>query len=140
MIQSDNITEGIEMLGQPNGQPLTEPQIQELNGHVEKLPVVVELKENNRQLLEGQQDIEKRLDKGAERMDGIEDELKSLKDALTSGLKDVISEVRDQKLYELKSELKDRKSNDNGLKNDIIKIGIVAVLSIVGWLFIKAYG
>ena len=128
------------MLGQPTGQPLTAPQIQELNGHVESLPIVLQLKENDFKLLEGQQDIEKRLDKGAERMDGIEDELRSLKDALTSGLKDVISEVRDQKLSELKNELKDRNTSDNGLKNDVIKIIIVSVLACIGYLFIKAYG
>jgi len=140
VIQLDNTTKGRTMLGQPNGQPLSEPQIKELNGHVEKLPVVMELKENNRQLLEGQQDIEKRLDKGAERMDGIEDELKSLKDALTNGLKDVIAEVRDQKLSELKNELKDRKSSDNSLKNDMIKIIVVSIIGAIGYLFIKSYG
>ena len=84
--------------------------------------------------------IEKRLDKGAERMDGIEDELKDLKTELIHGLKNVISEVRDQKLSELKNELKDRKSSDSNLKNDIIKIVIVAVISAIGYLFIKSYG
>ena len=128
------------MLGQPNGQALTEQQKQELNGHIESLPVVEQLKLNDEQLLKGQQDIEGRLDKGAERMDGIEDELKDLKGELISGLKNVISEVRDQKLSELKNELKDRKSSDNTLKNDVIKIIIVSVIGAVGYLFIKAYG
>lgn len=140
MIQLDNTTKGSEMLGQPNGQALTEQQKQELNGHIESLPVVEQLKLNDEQLLKGQQDIEGRLDKGAERMDGIEDELKDLKGELISGLKNVISEVRDQKLSELKNELKDRKSSDNTLKNDVIKIIIVSVIGAVGYLFIKAYG
>jgi len=128
------------MLGQPNGQALTQQQIQELNGHVESLPVVEQLKHNDEQLLQGQQDIEDRLDKGATRMDGIEDEVRKLSDTLKDGLKDVIAEVRDQKLSELKTELKDRKTSDSSLKNDLIKIAVVTILGAIGYLFIKAYG
>ena len=128
------------MLGQPNGQQLTEQQIHELNGHVEKLPIVCQLKENDEKLLKGQEDIEKRLDKGAERMDGIEGELRDLKTELIHGLKNVIDEVRDQKLSELKNELKDRKTSDHSLKNDLIKIVVLTIIGIVGYLFVKSYG
>lgn len=123
------------------------PQQEALNGQVCELDVIKELKEKDAEIIEdleglktGQENIEKRLDKGAERMDGIEDELKDLKGALINGLKDVIAEVRDQKLSELKTELKDRKSSDSNLKNDLIKIGVVTILGAIGYLFIKAYG
>ena len=108
------------------------------------MPVIKDLQETDKTLyaelekLElGQDGINERLDKGASRMDGIEAEVKKLSETLRDGLKDVISEVRDQKLSELKNELKDRKESDNGLKNDVIKIGIVAVLGAIGYLFIK---
>ena len=123
------------------------PQQEALNGQVCELDVIKELKEKDAEIIEdleglktGQENIEKRLDKGAERMDGIEDELRDLKGALINGLKDVIAEVRDQKLSELKTELKDRKSSDSTLKNDLIKIGVVTILGAIGYLFIKAYG
>ena len=116
------------------------PQQEALNGQVCELPVIKELQANDEKLIQGQRDIEDRLDKGAVRMDGIEDELKDLKGELIKGLQNVISEVRDQKLSELKNELKDRKSSDNSLKNDVIKIAIVTVIGAVGYLFIKAYG
>ena len=123
------------------------PQEEALNGQVCNLDVIKDLQAKDDEIIEdleglkdGQEDINSRLDKGAVRMDGIEDELKDLKGELISGLKNVISEVRDQKLSELKNELKDRKSSDHSLKNDIIKIGIVTVIGALGYLFIKAYG
>ena len=122
-------------------------QQEALHLQVCELPIIKELKENDsilfnelEQLKEGQNSMNSRLDKGAERMDGIEGELKDLKSELKEGIKSVISEIKDQKLSELKNELKDRKSNDSNLKNDILKIVIVAVLTSVGYLFIKAYG
>ena len=128
------------MFGQPNGQPLNEQQRVELNGHVEKLPIIEQLIVNDEKLLEGQQDIEERLDKGAKRMDGIEDELRSLKEEFQRGIKEVITEVKDQKISDLKKDLSDRKNSDTGLKNDLIKIAVVAILGAIGYLFIKAYG
>jgi len=140
VIQLDNTTKGKEMLGQPNGQPLSEPQMQELNGHVEKLPIIEQLQENDKQLLEGQQDIEDRLDKGAKRMDGIEDELKRLGDALKDGLKEVIAEVKDQKFSELKDELTNRKTSGKELQNFFIKTAVLTVIAVLGYLFVKSYG
>lgn len=137
MIQLDNIIKGTEVL---NGQPLNEQQKIELNGHVEKLPIIEQLKDNDEQLLKGQQDIEDRLDKGAKRMDGIEGELKSLKEEFQKGIKEIITEVKDQKITDLKKDLSDRKTSDTGLKNDLIKIAVVSVLAVLGYLFIKAYG
>jgi len=128
------------MFGQPNGQPLTEQQRQELNGHVEKLPIVEQLKDNDEQLLRGQQDIEERLDKGAKRMDGIEGELKSLKEEFQKGIKEIITEIKDQKITDLKKDLGDRKNSDTSLKNDLIKIVVVTVISAIGYLIVKAYG
>lgn len=128
------------MFGQPNGQPLTEQQRQELNGHVEKLPIVEQLKDNDEQLLRGQQDIEERLDKGAKRMDGIEGELKSLKEEFQKGIKEIITEIKDQKITDLKKDLGDRKNSDTSLKNDLIKITVVTVISAIGYLIVKAYG
>ena len=128
------------MFGQPNGQPLTEQQKQELNGHVEKLPIVEQLKDNDEQLLRGQQDIEERLDKGAKRMDGIEGELKSLKEEFQKGIKEIITEIKDQKITDLKKDLGDRKNSDTSLKNDLIKIVVVTVISAIGYLIVKAYG
>jgi len=123
------------------------PQQEALNGQVCELPVIKDLQAKDEEIIndleglkEGQQNIEMRLDKGAERMDGIEGELKDLKTELIHGLKNVISEVRDQKLAELKNELKDRKTSDSSLKNDIIKIVVVTVIGALGYLFIKAYG
>jgi len=128
------------MFGQPNGQLLTEQQRQELNGHVEKLPIVEQLKDNDEQLLRGQQDIEERLDKGAKRMDGIEGELKSLKEEFQKGIKEIITEIKDQKITDLKKDLGDRKNSDTSLKNDLIKITVVTVISAIGYLIVKAYG
>lgn len=140
MIQLDNTTKGKEMFGQPNGQPLTEQQRQELNGHVEKLPIVEQLKDNDEQLLKGQQDIEDRLDKGAKRMDGIEGELKSLKEEFQKGIKEVITEVKDRKFTELKDELTNRKASSKELQNFFIKTAVLTVIGALGYLFIKSYG
>jgi len=119
---------------------ITEQQRQELNGHVEKLPIVEQLKDNDEQLLRGQQDIEERLDKGAKRMDGIEGELKSLKEEFQKGIKEIITEIKDQKITDLKKDLGDRKNSDTSLKNDLIKIVVVTVISAIGYLIVKAYG
>jgi len=123
------------------------PQQEQLQAQVCELPVIKELKENDsilfnelEQLREGQLGMNKRLDKGAERMDGIEDELRSLKDTLRDGLKEVITEIKDQKISELKKDLSDRKSSDSSLKNDLIKIVVLTVITVVGYLFVKSYG
>ena len=128
------------MFAQPNGQPLTPQQRAELNNHVEGLPIVEELKKNDERLLEGQKDIEERLDKGAKRMDGIEGELKSLKEEFQKGIREVITEVKDQKISDLKKDLGDRKNSDSSLKNDLIKIVVVTVISALGYLIVKVYG
>lgn len=129
------------------------PQQEALQNQVIELPVIkklqesdetlysecVKLEEGQKHLEEGQNNINNRLDKGAERMDGMEQEMKSIKDALTSGLKDVIAEIKDTKISELKKDLSDRKSSDNGLKNDLIKILVLTVIGVLGYLFTKAY-
>jgi len=137
VIQLDNTTKGLKVL---NGQPLNEQQKLELNGHVEKLPIIEQLQENDEQLLKGQQDIEDRLDKGAKRMDGIEGELKSLKEEFQKGIKEIITEVKDQKITDLKKDLSERKTNDSDLKNFLIKTAVLTAIGIVGYLFVKAYG
>jgi len=123
------------------------PQQEALQAQVCELPVIKELKENDsilfnelEQLKEGQLGMNNRLDKGAERMDGIEDELKKLGDAMKDGLKEVIAEIKDQKISELKKDLSDRKSSDSSLKNDLIKIVALTVISAIGYLFVKSYG
>ena len=116
------------------------PQEELLNGQLCKLPVINELQATDQKLLQGQQDIEARLDKGAERMDGLEAELKKLSDAMKDGLKEVITEIKDTKISDLKNELKDRKSSDHSLKNDLIKIGVATVIAVLGYLFVKSYG
>jgi predicted nuclease with TOPRIM domain len=138
VIQLDNTTKGNTAMT---------PQEEALNNQICVLPVITDLQAKDEEIIKdleglqkGQKNIEMRLDKGAERMDGIEGELKDLKSELRDGLKNVISEVRDQKLSELKNELKDRKTSDSSLKNDIIKIAIVTIIGAIGYLFIKAYG
>ena len=123
------------------------PQLEILNGQVCQLPVIIGLQAKDVEIIadleglkKGQEGIEKRLDKGAERMDGIEGELKNLKETLRDGLKEVIGEIKDTKISDLKNELKDRKSSDNGLKNDMFKILVVTVIGILGYLYIKVNG
>jgi len=137
VIQLDNTTKGTEVL---NGQPLNEQQKIELNGHVEKLPIIEQLQEKDEQLLRGKQEIEDRLDKGAKRMDGIEGELKSLKEEFQKGIKEVITEVKDQKITDLKKDLSDRKTSDSDLKNFLIKTAVITVIGVLGYLFVKSYG
>lgn len=120
------------------------PQEEQLNKQIEVLPVIKKLQETDETLyaelekLElGQVGINERLDKGAERMDGIEDELKSLKETLRDGLKEVIVEIKDTKISDLKKDLADRKSSDNSLRNSLIVIGVLTTVSVIGVLLSK---
>ena len=127
------------------------PQEEALNNQLCTLPVIIDLKAKDAEIIDdleglkvGQESLSQTVSegfaKGKVRMDGIEEEVRKLSETLRDGLKDVISEVRDQKLSELKNELKDRKSSDNSLKNDMIKIIVVSVLGVIGYLFVKAFG
>ena len=130
----------------------------ELNKRICVLPIIRELQATDKEIIddleqikEGQDKINDKVDlgfsKGKDRMDGLEsmfkDHISTTKDnhkETMSAYSDLKTEIRDQKITELKNELKDRKSNDNGLKNDLIKIALVTIISAVGYLFIKSYG
>ena len=127
------------------------PDQEALNNRIIELPVIVELREKDGEIiddLEGLKEGQKKLSeyvhngftKGTRRMDGIEDELKSLKDEFQRGIKEVITEIKDQKISDLKKDLSDRKASDSTLKNDLIKIAVVTILGAIGFLFLKAYG
>lgn len=130
------------------------PQQEALHNQICELPVIKKLEENDSILFnelellkEGQDGISDRLDKGAEKMNALETglhslegEMRDLKDAMTNGLKEVITEIKDTKISDLKNELKGRKSSDNALRNDVIKILIISVIGALGYLFIKSYG
>jgi len=73
-------------------------------------------------------------------MDGIEGELKSLKEEFQKGIKEVITEVKDQKITDLKKDLSDRKTSDSDLKNFLIKTAVITVIGVLGYLFVKSYG
>ena len=130
----------------------------ELNKRIRVLPIIRELQATDKEIIddlelikEGQDKINDKVDlgfsKGKDRMDGLEsmfkDHISTTKDNHKEAMgaySDLKTEIRDQKITELKNELKDRKSNDNGLKNDLIKIALVTIISAVGYLFIKSYG
>lgn len=123
------------------------PQEEALNGQVCNLDVIKDLQAKDDEIIEdleglkdGQEDINSRLDKGAVRMDGIEDELKKLSDTVKDGLNNVITEIRDHKITELTTELKIKKAEGSTLKTGLILIAVTTVVSIIGYLAVKAFG
>ena len=165
MIQLDNTTKGhkVETLS---------PQEQALNGQLGKLPVILELKEKDAEIIEdleslkaGQTEIHEFVKegfaKGKDRMDGmagemkeIKDDMKTLKDMFTSFVtqsqanhNEIKSEIQNGKIQELRNELQLRQKDDDkksafktGLAIGLSVLGAGAILSILGYLFIKAYG
>lgn len=137
------------------------PQQEALNGQVCELDVIKELQDKDQEIIEdleglkkGQSSIEKRLDKGAERMDGIEGEVKQVKDEIKS-LKDMLvafvqqshnnhlelkSDIKDEKYQELRNDMRDRKLNGSTLKTGLILLVAGAVLSVLGYLIIHFVG
>jgi len=134
------------------------PEQLALNERICELPIIAELREKDAEIIsdlelikEGQDKINDKVDlgfaKGKDRMDGLEsmfkDHISTTKDnhkETMSAYSDLKTEIRDQKITELKNELKDRKSSDSSLKNDMIKILVVTVISSVGYLFVRSFG
>jgi len=120
------------------------PQQEQLTNQLSDLPVIKDLQENDKlfyaELEKFEVIVESKFDKGSERMDGIEDELKKLSDTIRNGLSDVITEIRDHKITELTTELKIRQAEGSTLKTGLILIGATSVLSVLGYLLIKIYG
>ena len=120
------------------------PQQQQLNSQICELPVIKDLQENDQHLYNEIERFEKivseKFDKGSERMDGIEDELKKLSDTVRKGLSDVITEIRDHKISELTTELKIRKAEGSTVKTGLILIAATSVVSVIGYLLVKVYG
>jgi len=134
------------------------PEQLALNERICELPIIAELREKDAEIIsdlelikEGQDKINDKVDlgfaKGKDRMDGLEsmfkDHISTTKDnhkETMSAYSDLKTEIRDQKITELKNELKDRKSSDSSLKNDMIKILVVTVISAVGYLFMRSFG
>jgi len=120
------------------------PQQEQLNNQICELPVIKDLQENDKTFYQELEKFEKlvedRFDKGSERMDGIEDELKKLSDTIRNGLSDVITEIRDHKITDLTSELKIRKAEGSTLKTGLILLSVASALSAIGYLILKAFG
>lgn len=128
-----------------------------LNRHVEELQVINELRDNDEMLLKGQKDIEERLDKGADRMDGIEEEVRGVKEDVKKLTELMIesNKQRDQQhadlkhtivnneISKLKKELKDREQEIETKDSriwEVSKIIITAILSIAGALYLAGIG
>jgi hypothetical protein len=136
VIQLDNTTKGKKMEYTPEDLALNE--------RVCKLPVVVDIKEEleaiDSKVEEGFAKGKERMDKQDSNMKDLRDEVKELKSALIHGLKDVIAEVKDQKLSEALGHIKDRDVSDKTLRNGLILLLAASTLAVLGYLFIKAYG
>lgn len=144
-----------------NGQPLNEQQKLELNSVCSELPFVQELKAKDEEIIEdleglkkGQaqldQKVETGFEKGRKRMDGIEGELKEVKQSL-DGLKDVIikqheeikSKITDNEISRLKTALDERDKaieKKDGRAWEVIKIGLTAVASIIVTYYLVVSG
>jgi hypothetical protein len=154
VIQLDNTIKGKEM-------ELSPEQVA-LNERVVALPAVKEIHNDLEGLKVGQQMLDEKVDKGfvkgTKRMDGIEGEMKEVKDEL-KGLKTLIvnfvaqsqtnfielkSEIQNGKIQELREELKAKRGEEDkksafrsGLTIGLTVLGVSAILSAFGFLLTK---
>ena len=134
---------------------LTDEQKHTMNHQVKQLPVIQELQEQDKQIMDklngletGQEDIEERLDKGAKRMDGIEGELKEVKAMLRESdtkrdqqHEKIIDKISEKETEKLKSDIRgmmaDKKTTEGRIW-DILKIfAALMIAAALGYLGIK---
>ena len=141
------------------------PQQEALNGQVCELPVIKNLQAKDDEIIEdleglkeGQDGLNKRLDKGTERMNGIEGKVQNLSDKFDSFLSMFSNHVQrtEQMHREIKDNMKDEKYNDlkeekkalqleidEGKKRkwDIAKgIGLLVAGAIISGISVKLFG
>jgi archaellum component FlaC len=145
------------------------PEQVALNGRVTELPVIIGLHEKNKKIIddleglkEGQTILDRKVEtgfeKGRKRMDGIEGELREVKDEVKSLTALVVnfisqsqinhnelkSEIQNGKIQELREELKIKRNEEDkksafrsGLTIGLTVLGISAVISAFGFLLTK---
>ncbi len=123
-----------------------EQEREQVNEKIKNLPVIQDLQKADFEIIkdleglkDGQEEINERLDKGAERMDGIEADVRDLKDIVIKGFSDIKDTINTKENEKLRSDIEKMIENKNKNENrvwDIIKIFlgvlIVAGLSYVG--------
>lgn len=125
--------------------PMTPEQIADLDGRVCQLPVIKRLEENDASIIHAldsiKEDMDSRFEKGARRMDGIEDELKSLKTMISEGDRkrdeqhaNIMNKMDQKENERLKEELlraiESKRAQDNRIW-DVTKIVIGGALTIL---------
>ena len=136
---------------------MTPEELEMLNKKIAKLPVIMELQHNDSQIMKellqlksGQVDIEDRLDKGAKRMDGIEGEVRQVREMLTLSdqkrdmqHEEIKNKIVDNEIQRLKRALDDRERRievSDSRKWEIIKMIIAAVVGIAAGGFAASIG
>jgi len=131
------------------------------DAQIKQLPTIQKLIEADGKIFhelgvleQGQQSINTRLDRGGKRMDGIEAEVKNLKELMTKYFdraetrhNELKGEIQNGKIQELRNEIKDRQKEEDkrnafkrGLYIGLITLAVGTVLAVLGTLFMKVYG
>ena len=162
MIQLDNTIKGKEML--------TPEQIAAHDDQIKQLPTIQKLEQSDQEIIKdleglqnGQMILDKKVEvgfeKGRKRMDGIEGEMRELKDEM-KGLKNLFidfmtvsqsnfvelkSEIQNGKIQELREELKTKRNEEDkksafrsGLTIGLTVLGVSSIIAAFGFLLSKA--
>jgi len=140
---------------------LTAEEINLKDSQIRQLPTIQGLKQSEEKIFHelevlehGQQSINGRLDRGSERMDGIEDELKDLKGLMFKYSEraearhtEIKNEIKNKEIQELRGDLALRQKEDDkksafksGLYIGLSVLAVGTIISVLGYLIIKAYG